>query len=276
MMRSTEPHRERPLDGVDPVELVNDFAELRGADRRSDLGEPGPRRAPASDPLASRGTEYWPCSKVIIGVFAGTVRATPNAAVYGCSGSGCSRPRTSASISAGARRVTRCGRVLTCSQNTAQASLQLGEAGVLKQQIRLGRHQVRLGDLDRVLRPALSRWIGRHTGGDGQPIMPGEVEHLPIAHRDPGTMLARHRLFVVGQAVAPPKMRSAASIAAITDGSVLSSNASTTRNRDHASNAQNNCVTTPFTRGPSPKSYCIHIPGSGAPTAGAPAAARTA
>jgi hypothetical protein len=40
----------------------------------------------------------------------------------GEAGTGCSRGRSSASISAEARRVTRCGRALTCSQNPAQAA----------------------------------------------------------------------------------------------------------------------------------------------------------
>lgn len=36
----------------------------------------------------------------------------------------------------------------------------------------------------------------------------------------------------------------------------------TTRNRDQASHAQNNCVLRPATRGPSPQSNCTHSPGS--------------
>ena len=50
--------------------------------------------------------------------------------------------------------------------------------------------------------------------------------------------------------------------AANTVGAVLSRIASTTRNRDHASHAQNSTVLTPSITGPSPKSYCNHIPGS--------------
>ena len=53
---------------------------------------------------------------------ASTLRVTPSAAVNGAAGTGCSRARSSASISAGARRVTRCGRALTWSQNAAQAA----------------------------------------------------------------------------------------------------------------------------------------------------------
>ena len=60
----------------------------------------------------------------------------------------------------------------------------------------------------------------------------------------------------------PPSSRNVRSNAAITDGCVLSRNAITTRNRDHANQATNNTVFTPSTTGPSPKSYCSHSPGS--------------
>ena len=57
---------------------------------------------------------------------------------------------------------------------------------------------------------------------------------------------------------APPRRRNVTSRAAITLGAVLSRIANTTRNRDHASHAQNNVVLTPSMTGPSPKSYCSH------------------
>jgi hypothetical protein len=50
-----------------------------------------------------------------------TRRVVPNATVNGWPGSGCSRVRSSASASTGARRVSRCARVLTCSQNSRHA-----------------------------------------------------------------------------------------------------------------------------------------------------------
>jgi hypothetical protein len=53
---------------------------------------------------------------------ASTRRVTPSAAVNGAAGTGCSRARSSASISAGARRVIRCGRAPSCPQNTSQAA----------------------------------------------------------------------------------------------------------------------------------------------------------
>jgi len=60
----------------------------------------------------------------------------------------------------------------------------------------------------------------------------------------------------------PPTRRNATSRAANTVGAVLARIGSTTRNRDHATHAQNNVVLTPSISGPSPKSYCNHIPGS--------------
>ena len=60
-----------------------------------------------------------------------------------------------------------------------------------------------------------------------------------------------------------PTARNAASIAANTLGVVLSSSGTTTRNRHHANQKQNKIVEAPPIRGPSPKSYCAHIPGSG-------------
>ena len=57
------------------------------------------------------------------------------------------------------------------------------------------------------------------------------------------------------------------SSAANTVGAVRSRNASTTRKRDHASQAQNSTVLRPSMTGPSPKSYRNHIPGSVTPRA---------
>ncbi len=68
------------------------------------------------------GTEYCPPSNATIGVLPGTTLLTPNATVCGDAGIGCSAARSCASISAGARRVTRCVRALTCSQNASHAA----------------------------------------------------------------------------------------------------------------------------------------------------------
>ncbi len=62
---------------------------------------------------------------------------------------------------------------------------------------------------------------------------------------------------------APPSRRNVTSSAANTVGHrSCPGSRSTTRNRDHASHAQNSTVFTPSMTGPSPKSYCNHIPGS--------------
>jgi len=61
----------------------------------------------------------------------------------------------------------------------------------------------------------------------------------------------------------PPRRRKVTSMQAITVGSVLSKMGSTTRNRHHASQAQNSVVLRPAIVGPSPKSYWSHKPGSG-------------
>ena len=55
-------------------------------------------------------------------MFTPTVRVTPNDTVCGAAGSGWRRARSSTSMSIGARRVTRCTRALTVSQNTSHAA----------------------------------------------------------------------------------------------------------------------------------------------------------
>ncbi len=55
-------------------------------------------------------------------MLAGTTLVTPNATVCAAVGIGCNRACSSASISTGARRVTRWTRTLTCAQNCSQAA----------------------------------------------------------------------------------------------------------------------------------------------------------
>ncbi|MDQ0618586.1 hypothetical protein QFZ33_002610 [Arthrobacter globiformis] len=62
--------------------------------------------------------------------------------------------------------------------------------------------------------------------------------------------------------VAPPRIRKHRSSAGNTLDAVRSRNGITIRNPENASHATNGMVFTPSTRGPSPKSYCSHIPGS--------------
>lgn len=62
---------------------------------------------------------------------------------------------------------------------------------------------------------------------------------------------------------APPIERRVASRQASSDGRVRSQTGIMTRNRDQASQAQNNNDRLPAIRGPSPQSNCNHKPGSG-------------
>ena len=114
--------------------------------------------------------EYWPCSKVTIGVFSPTVRVTPNVAVNGAAGDRCSRARSSASISAGARRVTRRTEqgVDLLGEHRA-GGLQLGEAAVGIKQVRLRGHQV---GLRRPAPPPPTTLVGRGPPADVATVSP--------------------------------------------------------------------------------------------------------
>ena len=102
-------------------------------------------------------------------------------------------------------------------------------------------------------------------------------DHVRVADRDAGDVLDGHRLLVVGQRVgrAPPERRNVASMQAITVGNVLSAIGSTTRNRDHASHAQNNHVATPPTparhRSPTGTTSPAQAPTADAPADAPPA-----
>jgi hypothetical protein len=89
------------------------------------------------------------------------------------------RARSSARISAGARRVSRCG----------------------LQWFHLRGHQVRRRALHGGPRPALRRRVIRHTRRHGQAVVPPEGHRGWVAHRDPGHELDRDRLLVVGEQV---------------------------------------------------------------------------
>lgn len=57
------------------------------------------------------------------------MRVSPNAAVNASVGNGCIRARSSASISAGGRRVSACGRALTTTQNASHAATRAEKFG---------------------------------------------------------------------------------------------------------------------------------------------------
>jgi hypothetical protein len=80
-------------------------------------------------------------------------------------------------------------------------TLQRPQAYVLAQQVRPGRHQVRLGDPHRRLRAALGLRVGGHAGGDREAVVAGGGDHVGVADRDPGHVLQRDGLLVVAQPV---------------------------------------------------------------------------
>ena len=158
------------------------------------------RRTWTTCPASWCGTEYWPPSNDTSDIVS-ALRVTPSAAVNGAAGTGCRRGSSSASISAGARRVTRCGRALTCSQNAAQAASRAAKLPYSAEQVRVRGNQVGLGHLDRGLRTALGRRVIGHAGGDRQPVVPAELHRALVADRDPGDVLDGDRLLIVGQQV---------------------------------------------------------------------------
>jgi len=77
--------------------------------------------------------------------------------------------------------------------------LELSEAGVLLTQVRVLGDDVSLADLHRRLGAALGRRIRRHTGVHHHRVVLGERHQLRIPDRDPGDVLDRDGLLVVGQ-----------------------------------------------------------------------------
>ena len=86
---------------------------------------------------------------------------------------------------------------------------------------------------------------------------------LRIATRATCSTVTVFSLSVNAYVEQPPNRRNVVSMQPITVGNDLSRIGSTTRNRDHASHAQNNNDATPPTSGPAPKSHWNHRPGSG-------------
>jgi len=126
---------------------------------------------------------------VTIGIFAGTVRVTPNA-----TGVGVSRDRVQAGAFLGEHhlRGPPGHPVLPGVDHRAEPRarlLQLGERPVLAQEVRVLGDQVGLGDLHRRLRPTLGRRIDRLARVDRDPVVAGEVDHRLVADRDPRDVL---------------------------------------------------------------------------------------
>ena len=73
------------------------------------------------------------------------------------------------------------------------------ERRVLGQQVRVLRHNVGLGELDRGLHPALACGVCGLAGQHSHAVVAGEVHRLLIAHWNPGDVGGRDSFLVVGQ-----------------------------------------------------------------------------
>ena len=78
---------------------------------------------------------------------------------------------------------------------------ELGEAAVAAAQVRLGGHQIGLGDAHRGLDAALGLRIERLARMHRRAVMPPGRDHRRVPHRDPGDVLHRDRLRVVSQQI---------------------------------------------------------------------------
>ena len=77
----------------------------------------------------------------------------------------------------------------------------VGERGVLGQQVRLGGHDVGFGELDRVLHATFGGRVGGLTGQHRDAVIAPEGDRCPVADRDPGNVSGGHGLLVVGEQV---------------------------------------------------------------------------
>jgi len=142
---------------------------------------------------------------------------------------------------------------------------EISEAAVLLEQVRTGGDQVAFSDLHRRLRPTLGlRVIGDASVQDAA-VVPPDRNHLGCRTGTPATRssVTVFSLSVSRYVGAPPTARNVVSRHDTSVPIVRSHVARMTRNRDHASQAQNKFVRRPPIRGPSPQSNCSHIPGSG-------------
>jgi hypothetical protein len=76
--------------------------------------------------------------------------------------------------------------------------LDLGEGVVLGEQVRLGGHDVGLGELDGVLHPTLGCRVRGLTRQHRDAVVPPEGDGLAVADRDPGDVSGGDGLLVVG------------------------------------------------------------------------------
>jgi hypothetical protein len=84
---------------------------------------------------------------------------------------------------------------------TSQGGLQLGEGAVVGAQVGVLGHDVGLGELHRGLDPALGGRVRGLARQHRDAVMPGEVQGLLVADRDPGDVRGGHRFLVIGEHV---------------------------------------------------------------------------
>ena len=142
--------------------------------------------------------------------------------------------------------------------------LEFGERAVFVAEVGVFGHEVGLGEFHGRFDPALGGRVRGLAGQHRHPVVPGEVQGLLVPDRDPGNMGGGDGLLVVRQHIsrrpaedpeAPVQGREDARRRPVPSGITI-------RKRENASQATNRIVFTPPIRGPSPKSYCSHMPGS--------------
>ena len=218
-----------------------------------------------SGPIVLPVVEYWQCSKVTIGVLSGTRRVTPSAAVCGRSGTACSAGRSWVSISTGTptRGAVHAG--IDLDDERRACRFHLGEGAVLRQQVRLGGHDVGFGEFDGVLHPTFGCRVGGFTGQHRDAVVATEGDGCAVADRDPGDVSGGDGLLVVGEQVG----RGAAQDAEdpVQSGEDTGCGAVPQRRSRPGigttpTTPPDSTTLRPATSGPSPKSYCSHSPGS--------------
>src|SRR4051812_39911689 len=114
-----------------------------------------------------------------------TRRVCPKQTVCATAGSRCNRAHSSASITAGARRVTTVLARVDPVAELLASLLELGEARVAGAQVVLGRDQIGLRDPDRRLRAALALRVCGDARLDREPVMARDRDDLRITDRNP-------------------------------------------------------------------------------------------
>jgi hypothetical protein len=77
--------------------------------------------------------------------------------------------------------------------------LDVGEGGVLDEQVGLGGHDVGFGEFDRVLHATFGGWVGGLTGQHRDAVIAAEGDRCPVTDRNPGDVSDCDGLLVIGQ-----------------------------------------------------------------------------